>query len=88
MSKHQSRKQAAISLFSSSAIASKYQQSALMLEAKGAWRRAARQWLALFDCVGADHEREYAALQREKCLTRAEELTRLAAKLANKTDSK
>ncbi|ECC9721766.1 PerC family transcriptional regulator [Salmonella enterica] len=88
MSKHLSGKTAATSLFSSSAIASKYQQSALTLEAKGAWRRAARQWLALFDCVGADHEREYAARQREKCLTRAEELTRLAAKLANKTDSK
>ncbi|EAU5447801.1 PerC family transcriptional regulator [Salmonella enterica] len=87
MSNYRSKKSLAVKCFTFSETASKYQQCALALEAKGAWRRAARQWLAFFDCVDNDYEREYAALQREKCLTRAEALTRQAEKQANSSDS-
>lgn len=70
-------------LFYFSTTAEKHHQLALSLEAKGAWRRAARQWLDLFDCVNKDHEREYAAMRREKCLIKSEEFTRLMQREAN-----
>ena len=47
---------------------------------EGVW---CRQWLDLFDCVNEDHEHEYAAMRREKCLINSEEFTRLAQREAN-----
>lgn len=74
-------------LFCFSTTADKHHKLALSLETKGAWRRAARQWLDLFDCVNEDHEREYAAMRREKCLINAEELTRHAQREANRKNN-
>ncbi|MCV9380298.1 MULTISPECIES: PerC family transcriptional regulator [Hafnia] len=87
MPKRHPTKPTKATLFCFSTTAEKHHKLALSLETKGAWRRAARQWLDLFDCVSEDHEREYAAMRREKCLMAAEESTRLAQREANRKDS-
>ncbi len=46
-------------------------QTALALEGKKLWHRAARQWLVAFDIARQVHDREEIARRREKCIRHA-----------------
>ncbi|EBH8951724.1 PerC family transcriptional regulator [Salmonella enterica] len=60
-------------------------EKAFQLEEQNLWRRAARRWLEVSDCVGwSDAEREYLARRRERCLDMAAARTRKTARMVYK----